>query len=97
MLELSHTGGHEQPRHELHLEGREKKEERAHLGGRRGCDATVLDEVGEGARRGSSPWRGLQWRVDDKAATGAWAGRLAWAPVGSGETALARPQRGSEA
>jgi hypothetical protein len=28
MLELSHAGGHEQPRHELHREGREKKEER---------------------------------------------------------------------
>jgi hypothetical protein len=69
MPEPSHTGGHEQPRHELHREGREKKEERAHLGGRRGHDTAVLGEMGEGARRGSSPRHGLQWRVDDKGAT----------------------------
>jgi hypothetical protein len=50
MLEPSHIGGHEQPRHELHREGREKKEERAHLDGRRGRDAVVLGEMGEGAR-----------------------------------------------
>jgi hypothetical protein len=97
MPEPSHTGGHEQSCHELHWEGREKKEERAHLGGRREHDATVLGEMGEGARRGSSPRRRLQWHVDDKGATGARAGRLAWAPTSSGEIALARPQRGSEA
>jgi hypothetical protein len=69
--EPSHTGGHERPRHELHREGREKKEERAHLDGRRGRSAAVLAETGDGARRGSSPRRGLHRRVDGKGAAGA--------------------------
>jgi hypothetical protein len=49
----------------------EKKEERAHLNGRRGCGTAVLDEAGDGARQGSSPRRGLHWRVDGKGAVGA--------------------------
>jgi hypothetical protein len=88
MPEPSHTGGHEQPRHELHREGREKKE-RAHLDGRRGRDVAVLGKVGEGAQRGSSPRRGLQCRVDGKGAAGASAvallghARPAWGGVGA--------------
>jgi hypothetical protein len=47
-----------------------------------GRGTAVLGEVSEGVRQGSSPRRGLQWRVDGKGATGARAGRLAWAPAG---------------